>query len=62
MIKALFPESGWIIKLRKNYNRIEIGLYWNDKEIPTHITAIDVKDVIELIEAKSSTKVSWGEQ
>lgn len=55
MIKALFAESNWKMKLTKRGSRVEIGLYWGDKEIPTHTTAIDVEDLINLVEDRGFT-------
>lgn len=48
-IKVLFPESGWKLKMWKRGSRVEIALYWANKETPTHVTAIDLDDLIKFI-------------
>jgi hypothetical protein len=49
IVKALFPQSNWKIQMVRRLNRVEIALYWGDKEIPTHETAIDVVDLCEAL-------------
>jgi hypothetical protein len=50
VLKTLFPESNWKLVIRKTGFRLELALHWGNKAIPTHVAAVDVEDVIKLIE------------
>lgn len=47
-IKVLFPQSGWKLVLTPHGSRVEIALYWGDKLTPTHVSAVDRSDLLDL--------------
>lgn len=49
-LKIPFPESSWILHVQRRDNRLELALYWRDKPVPTHIAAVLLETMRELIE------------
>lgn len=44
-----FPDSGWKLEVQCEGATTEFALYWNNKEIPTHVARVLTSKLVEML-------------